>query len=90
MDIAPSADRRGPSRSEILAEQGKPVVLPETAGEPQGTLLVLRVEDCGKSECLPVMGWIPAAPLPDAKAGRLPCGHSWRENLINRCTGESR
>ena len=34
---------RGPPRSEILAEQGKPVVLPVTAGEPQGTLLVLRV-----------------------------------------------
>ena len=90
MDIAPPADRRGPPRSEILAEQDKPVVLPATAGEPQGTLLVLRVEDCGKSERPPVMGWIPAALWPDAKAGRLPCGHSWRENLINRYTGEGR
>jgi len=42
MDTAPPADRRGPPRSEILAEQGKPVVLPATAGEPQRTLLVLR------------------------------------------------
>ena len=90
MDIAPPADRRGPPRSEILAEQDKPVVLPATAGEPQGTLLVLRVEDCGKSERLPVMGWIPAALWPDAKAGRLPRGHSWRENLINRYMGEGR
>ena len=88
--IAPPADRRGPPRSEILAEQGKPVVLPATAGEPQGTLLVLRVKDYGKSERPPVMGWIPAARWPDAKAGRPPCGHSWRENLINRYTRESR
>jgi RNA-directed DNA polymerase len=90
MDIAPSADRRGPTRSEILAEQGKPVVLPATAGEPQGTLLVLRVKDCGKSESLPVTGRIPTAAWSDAKAGRLPRGHSWRENLINRYTGEGR
>jgi len=54
MDIAPPADRRGPSRSEIHAEQDKPVALPATAGEPQGTLLALRVRDCGKSERLPV------------------------------------
>jgi RNA-directed DNA polymerase len=90
MDIAPPADRRGPSRSEIHAEQDKPVVLPATAGEPQGTLLALRVRDCGKSERLPVMGRIPAAAWSDAKAGRLPRGHSWRENLINRYTREGR
>ena len=35
MDIAPSADRRGPSRSEILAEQGKPVVLPLCGKPPE-------------------------------------------------------
>jgi hypothetical protein len=45
VDSVPPAKRRDPPRSEIHAEQGKPVVLPETAGEPQGTLLVLRVKD---------------------------------------------
>ena len=90
MDEEPPAKRKGPTRSEIHAKQGKPVVLPETAGEPKGTLLALRVEDGGKSECLPVMGRIRDETLPDAKAGRLPRGHSWRDNLINRCTQESR
>ncbi len=90
MDYQPPAKRKGPPRSETHAEQGKPIVLPETAGEPKGTLLALRVEECGKSECLPVTGRIRAEILPDAKAGRLPRGHSWRENLINRCTQESR
>ena len=50
MDSAPPAKRRDPPHSEINAEQGKPVVSPETAGEPQGTLLVLRVKDGGESE----------------------------------------
>jgi RNA-directed DNA polymerase len=90
MDCQPPAKRRGPPRSETHAEQGKPVVLPVTAGEPQGTLLALRVEDCGKSECLPVMGRIRVETSPGAKASRLPRGHSWRENLINRYTQESR
>jgi RNA-directed DNA polymerase len=43
MDSEPPVNRRGPHRSEIHAEQGKPVVLPATAGEAQATLLVLRV-----------------------------------------------
>lgn len=90
MDSRPPANRRGPPRSEIQAEQGKPVVPPETAGEPQGTLWVLRVEEGGKSEGLPVMGGIRAETLLDAKVGRLPYGHSWRENLINRYSKESR
>ena len=69
MDNLPPANRRDPPRSEIHAEQGKPVALPETAGEPRGTLLVLRVEDCGKSERLTVMAGIRAETSPDAKAG---------------------
>ena len=59
-------------------------MLPETAGEPQGTLLVLRVEECGESEGLPVIGRIRAVTLSGAKASRLPHGLSWRENLTNR------
>jgi RNA-directed DNA polymerase len=90
MGYQPPAKRKGPPRSEILAEQGKPIVLPETVGEPKGTLLALWVEECGKSECLPVTGRIRAETWPDAKAGGLPRGHLWRENLINRCTQESR
>ena len=90
MDNEPPAKRKGPPRSESQAEQGKPLALPETAGEPKGTLLVLRVEDGGKSEGLVVIAKIRAGTLPDAKAGRLPRGHLWRENLINRYTQESR
>ncbi len=64
----PPAQRWGPTRSEIHAKQGKPVVLPETAGEPQGELLTLRVWDGGESEGRSVMGWIQDETLPDAKA----------------------
>lgn len=90
MDSAPPAKTKGPPHSEIHVEQGKPIAPPVTAGEPQGTLLALWVKECGKSERLAVMDGIRAATLPDAKAGRLPRGHSWRENLSNRCTRESR
>jgi RNA-directed DNA polymerase len=50
VDSKPPAKRMGPPRSGIHAEQGKPIVLPETAGEPQGTLLVLRVKEHGESK----------------------------------------
>ena len=39
MDMTPPVYKRDRTRSETHAEQGKPVTLPETAGEPQGTLL---------------------------------------------------
>ena len=81
MDNQPPAKRKGPPRSEIHAEQGKPIVLPATAGEPQGTLSALWVKECGESECPAVMVGIRAETSLDAKAGRLPCGHSWRENF---------
>jgi RNA-directed DNA polymerase len=90
VDSKPPAKWRGPTRSEIHAEQGKPVVLPATAGEPQGTLLALRVRESGKSERLSVIGRIRAETSPGVKASRLPHGLSWRENLINRYTKESR
>ena len=90
MDVRPPAKRKGPPRSESYAEQGKPNALPEAAGEPRGTLLAQWVEDCGKSKGLAVMAGIRAETWLDAKACRLPCGHLWRENLINRCTQESR
>ena len=54
MDMTASVYRRDRTRSEIHAAQGKPVTLPETAGEPQGTLLTLRVMEYGKSERLSV------------------------------------
>jgi|SRR5471030_2537896 len=81
MDNQPPAKRKGPPRSGIHVEQGKPVVLPATAGEPQGTLSALWVKERGKSECPAVMDGIRAETLPDAKAGRLPLGHSWRESF---------
>lgn len=90
MDELPPAKRKGPPRSEMHAKQGKPIGLPGTAGEPRGTLRVMWVEDCGKSEGPPLIGGIRAETSSDAKAGRLPRGHSWRENLINRCTQEGR
>ena len=43
---------------------------------------MLRVEECRKSECRPVMGRIRIATSSDAKASRLLRGHLWRENLI--------
>lgn len=81
MDNQPPAKRKGPPRLEIHAEQGKPIVPPATAGEPQGTLLVLWVKECGESECPAVTDGIRAETSSDAKAGRLPRGHSWRENF---------
>jgi hypothetical protein len=44
-------------------------VLPETAGEPQGELLTLRVKDSGKSKGRVVMARIQDEMLPGAKAG---------------------
>ncbi len=81
MDRTPPAHRTGPHHPEIHAEQGKPIVLPATAGELQGTLLARWVKECGESEGPAVMDGIRAETLPDAKAGRLPRGHSWRENF---------
>jgi len=86
----PPAHRTGPHHPEIHAEQGKPIMLPATAGEPQGTLLAWWVKECGESECLAVMAGIRAGTSLDAKASRLPLGHSWREKMINRCTRKSR
>ena len=63
------AKRKGPTRSETDAKQGKPKGLPETAGEPRGTLMALWAEECGESEGPPVMGGIRAWIMPDAKAG---------------------
>ena len=81
VDSAPPAKRRDPPHSEIDAEQGKPVVSPETAGEPQGIPLVLRVKEQGKSESRSVMGWIGVAISPHEKSGRLPYGLSSQESF---------
>ena len=102
-DNAPPAERQNPSLHSGQAlnhmgtcmERGKPVGLPVKEGEPQGTLMGLRVEDGGKSQCLPVMGGIGVEPVVKvretrrlarslhAQAGRLPPGCSSRENLKN-------
>lgn len=47
MDSTPQAKTEGPPHPAIYVEQGKPIALPATAGEPQGTLWV---KECGKSE----------------------------------------
>jgi len=80
MDMMPSVYRRDRTRSEIHAEQGKPVTLPETAGEPQGTLLTLRVKEYGKSERPSVMDGIRTEISFDTKVGRLPFGLSSQES----------
>lgn len=80
MDMTPSVYRRDRTRSESHAEQGKPVTLPETAGEPQGTLLTLRVKEYGKSERLSVMDGIRTEISSDTKVGRLPFGLSSQES----------
>jgi RNA-directed DNA polymerase len=90
MDGKLPANRKGPRRPETHAEQGKPIAPPETAGELQGTLLVLWVKESGESEGSAVMAGIRAATSPDTKVGRLPLGHSWRENLTNYWTRKSR
>jgi len=57
-------------------ERGKPVRLPGNmqASGPQGTLLIVRVWEDGKSECRAVMVRIGVERSPHAKAGRLPSG----------------
>ena len=55
-------------------EHGKPVLLPKLAGELQGKLLTVRVEECGKSESLLVMRRIGIQNLSHSKEGRLPRG----------------
>ncbi|CAB3804872.1 reverse transcriptase N-terminal domain-containing protein [Pararobbsia alpina] len=81
MDITTSGEAEGSAPLGNSCGMGKPIVLPETAGEPQGTLSALWVKECGESERPAVMDGIRAETLPDAKAGRLPRGHSWRESF---------
>lgn len=69
MDEKPPVLWTGPTHSENHAKQGKPNVLPATAGEPQGTLLAQWVKECGESEGPAVMTGIRAATSPGAKAG---------------------
>ena len=80
MDGVSSVYSRYPTHSEIYAEQGKPVVSPVTAGEPQGTLLALRVKDGGESECRSVMDRIGVETSLHAKVGRLPLGLSSQDS----------
>jgi len=83
---------------ETCAEQGKPERLRHTVGTPQGEPMGVRVEEFGASEGPAVMAGIRVerathhsiATAPDAKAGRLPRGPSWRENRANLRTGGGR
>ena len=52
-------------------ERGKPVLLPSWAGDPQGDLLAVRVEDRRESECRAVMVRIGVATSLHGKPGRL-------------------
>jgi hypothetical protein len=65
-DVALPAERRNLTYAGTCTERGKPVGLPVVTAtresEPQGELMGLRVEDGGKSECLPVMGRIGVEP----------------------------
>jgi hypothetical protein len=65
-DVEPPAERRNLTYAGTCAERGKPVDLPVVTAtresEPQGEPMGLRVEDGGRSECLPVMGRIGVEP----------------------------
>jgi hypothetical protein len=64
-DVLP-AERRNLTCAGTCIERGKPVGLPVVTAtresEPQGEPMGLRVEDGGRSECLPVMGRIEVEP----------------------------
>jgi hypothetical protein len=53
-----SGVKKEPSHSVETSEQGKPDHPPETAGEPQGTLLGERVKEAGESKSGAVMARI--------------------------------
>ena len=65
-DVEPPAERRSLTYAGACAKRGKPedllVVTATQESEPQGEPMGLRVEDGGKSECLPVMGRIGVEP----------------------------
>lgn len=61
----PPAERQGLTHLVTHAKHGKPVSPPHGAGRPQGMLLVVRVKECGKSECQSVMEWIGVEPQGD-------------------------
>jgi len=65
-DGEPPAERRNLTYAGTGTERDKPVGLPVVTAtresEPQGELMGLRVEDGGRSECLPVMGRIGVEP----------------------------
>ena len=65
-DVVPPAERRNLTYAGTCTERGKPVGLPVVTAtrenEPQGEPMGLRVEDGGKSECLPVIGRIGVEP----------------------------
>ena len=67
----PPADRQTLTHCVLKAELGKPVFLlyiKDSRLRPMG----MRVEEAGKSECQPVMGWIRVPNLPGSKESRLP------------------
>jgi len=65
-DVEPPAERRSLTYAGACAKRGKPEDLPVVTATresaPQGEPMGLRVEDGGKSECLPVMGRIGVEP----------------------------
>jgi hypothetical protein len=65
-DVASPAERRNLTCTGTCTERGKPEDLPVVTttreSAPQGEPMGLRVEDGGKSECLPVMGRIGVEP----------------------------
>ena len=74
----------------MYAQHGKPDAPPATAGQPQGKLMVQRVEECGESEGRFVIERIRVGTLLGAKASPLPRGRPWQENLRNRDQEECR
>lgn len=52
------------------------------AGEPQGTLIEMRVEEVGKSESGPVMGWIGVQTLPQLERVQTSDGSRITRELV--------
>jgi hypothetical protein len=86
----PPAKRRGLTHLVIQMEHGKPVSLPSGAGRPQGMLLEVRVEECGKSECRPVMGRIGVEPRSDItprESGQTSTGSFFTKEFVQPSQG---
>jgi hypothetical protein len=67
----------------MCKKHGKPVflLLQRQVSRPQGKPNGMRAEECGKSECHSVVGWIEVETSPHTKVGRLLHGDFLQETF---------